>query len=83
MIQFEDVQIRYGNTTVIDHLNLEINTGEFFTFLGASGCGKTTTLRALAGFLAPSRGDIRVKAQSILNVPVEKSGIGKIFQNYA
>ena len=63
MIQFEDVQIRYGNATVIDHLNLEINTGEFFTFLGASGCGKTTTLRALAGFLAPSRGDIRINGQ--------------------
>lgn len=83
MIQFEDVQIRYGNTTVIDHLNLEINTGEFFTFLGASGCGKTTTLRALAGFLAPSRGDIRINGQSIVNVPVEKRGIGMIFQNYA
>lgn len=83
MIQFEDVQIRYGNATVIDHLNLEINTGEFFTFLGASGCGKTTTLRALAGFLAPSRGDIRINGQSIVNVPVEKRGIGMIFQNYA
>lgn len=56
MISFEDIQIKYGNTIIIDHLDLKINTGEFFTFLGASGCGKTTTLRALAGFLTPSRG---------------------------
>lgn len=83
MISFEDVQIKYGNTIIIDHLDLKINTGEFFTFLGASGCGKTTTLRALAGFLTPSRGDILVDGKSIVNVPVEKRGIGVIFQNYA
>lgn len=72
MISFEDIQIKYGNTIIIDHLDLKINTGEFFTFLGASGCGKTTTLRALAGFLTPSRGDILVDGKSIVNVPVEK-----------
>lgn len=83
MINFEDVQVKYGNTVIIDHLDLQINTGEFFTFLGASGCGKTTTLRALAGFLTPSRGDILVDGKSIVNVPVEKRGIGVIFQNYA
>lgn len=83
MIRFEDVQIKYGDNIVIDNLNLHIQKGEFFTFLGASGCGKTTTLRALAGFLQPSKGNIYVEEKSVVNVPIEKRGIGVIFQNYA
>ena len=47
MIKFDNIQIKYGDFIAIDNLNLEINEGEFFTFLGPSGCGKSTTLRAL------------------------------------
>ena len=50
MIKFDNIQIKYGDFIAIDNLNLEINEGEFFTFLGPSGCGKSTTLRALVGF---------------------------------
>ena len=60
MIKFSDIQIKFGNFTAIDHLNLEVNKGEFFTFLGPSGCGKTTTLRSLAGFITPTKGKITV-----------------------
>ena len=47
MIKFDNIQIKYGDFIAIDNLNLEINEGEFFTFLGPSGCGKSTTLPLL------------------------------------
>ena len=83
MIQFSDIQIKFGDFTAIDHLNLEIRQGEFFTFLGPSGCGKTTTLRSLAGFIQPSKGKISVKGEDITYKPIEKRGIGMVFQSYA
>ena len=83
MIEFKNIQIKYGDFTAIDNLNLTVGDGEFFTFLGPSGCGKTTTLRALVGFLTPSAGQILVDGTDFVKVPVEKRGIGMVFQNYA
>lgn len=83
MIDFKNVEIRYGDFVAIDNLNLTINEGEFFTFLGPSGCGKTTTLRALAGFNIPSRGQITIEGRDVTNEPVEKRQIGMVFQSYA
>lgn len=83
MIEFKNVQIKYGDFVAIDNLNLTINQGEFFTFLGPSGCGKTTTLRSLVGFSAPTQGDILVNGQRINDVPIEKREIGIVFQSYA
>ena len=64
-------------------LNLEVEAGEFLTLLGPSGSGKTTTLTMLAGFEQPSRGRIFVAGEDVTAVPVEKRGIGMVFQNYA
>lgn len=50
MIEFKNIEIKYGDFTAIRNLNLTIEDGEFFTFLGLSGCGKTTTLRSLVAF---------------------------------
>ena len=83
MIEFKNIQIKYGDFTAIDNLNLTVGDGEFFTFLGPSGCGKTTTLRALVGFLTPSVGQILVDGTDFVKVPVEKRGIGMVFQSYA
>ncbi len=83
MIAFKQVEIKYGNFVAIENLNLEIQEGEFFTFLGPSGCGKTTSLRALVGFLTPSRGEILVAGRNVVNMPVEKREIGMVFQSYA
>ena len=83
MIEFKNIQIKYGDFTAIDNLNLTVGDGEFFTFLGPSGCGKTTTLRALVGFLTPSAGQILVDGTDFVKVPVEKRGIGMVFQSYA
>jgi ABC-type uncharacterized transport system YnjBCD ATPase subunit len=64
-------------------LNLEVANGEFLTLLGPSGSGKTTTLTMLAGFEQPSAGRIFVGTDDITHVPVEKRGIGMVFQNHA
>jgi len=83
MIEFRDIEIKFGNFTAIPNLNLMIHKGEFFTFLGPSGCGKTTTLRCLVGFIQPTKGSIWVDDRDITNVPVEKREIGIVFQSYA
>lgn len=83
MIEFKDIEIKYGNFVAVKELNLRIEAGQFFTLLGPSGCGKSTILRSLAGFVSPSKGSIRVDNKDITNVPVEKREIGMVFQNYA
>ncbi len=67
----------------VSHLSLSIAAGEFFTLLGASGCGKTTTLRLVAGLLTPTAGRILVDGQDITSLPTHKREIGVVFQNYA
>ncbi len=83
MIEFKNVEIKYGNYTAFENLNLQVGDGEFFTFLGPSGCGKTTALRALVGFLTPTAGQITLDGKDLISVPVEKRGIGMVFQSYA
>ena len=83
MIEFKNVNIKYGDFTAVKDLNLTINDGEFFTFLGPSGCGKTTTLRALVGFNIPASGQIVVDGKDITRESVEKRQIGMVFQSYA
>ena len=83
MIKFDNIQIKYGDFIAIDNLNLDIQEGEFFTFLGPSGCGKSTTLRALVGFLDPSSGSIEVNGIDVTHLDPEKRGIGIVFQSYA
>ena len=82
-IQIEHIEIKFGDFVAIKDLSLTINKGEFFTFLGPSGCGKTTTLRALAGFITPTKGKIIVNGEDITHKPIEKRGIGMVFQSYA
>ncbi|OMH37962.1 ABC transporter ATP-binding protein [Motiliproteus sp. MSK22-1] len=83
-IEFIGVQKSYdGENLVIPHLDLCIRQGEFLTFLGASGSGKTTTLMMLAGFEIPTKGQILMNSQPIQDVPAHKRGMGMVFQNYA
>ncbi len=74
-----------GRETVraVDTVNLLVEEGELVTFLGPSGCGKTTTLRMVAGFELPSAGHITIQGDDMTNTPVNKRGIGFVFQNYA
>lgn len=83
MLKIKDLRINYGQFVAVDNLNITVNKGEFFTFLGPSGCGKTTTLRAIAGFINPSNGRIFINDEDITGVPVERRGLGMVFQSYA
>ncbi|HEY8417104.1 MAG TPA: ABC transporter ATP-binding protein, partial [Limnochordales bacterium] len=78
---------RFDNVVAVDHLDLEIQEGEFVSLLGPSGCGKTTTLRLIAGFLTPDDGTItvgeRVLSQRGHVVPPERRNMSMIFQSYA
>jgi putative spermidine/putrescine transport system ATP-binding protein len=83
-VEFERVQKSYdGEILVVKDLNLSLPQGEFLTMLGPSGSGKTTCLMMLAGFETATHGDIRLKGESINDIPPHKRGIGMVFQNYA
>ena len=73
----------YGQFNAVKQLDLSIRKGEFLTFLGASGSGKSTTLAMIAGFETPSSGEILLNEKSIVKLPSHKRGIGMVFQNYS
>ena len=68
---------------VLRDFNLSIRDGEFVTLLGQSGCGKTTTLRVIAGFIEPSAGDVLFDGKKINGVPPYQRPVNTIFQRYA
>jgi iron(III) transport system ATP-binding protein len=72
-----------GTTRVLDGVSLDIVAGELFFLLGGSGCGKTTLLRLVAGFLTPDAGTIHFAELDVTRTPVEKRDLGMVFQNYA
>jgi ABC-type Fe3+/spermidine/putrescine transport system ATPase subunit len=82
-IALRDVTKRFGATTAVDHVTLDIGDGEMFTLLGPSGCGKTTLLRLLAGFVAVDAGEIRFGERRVDRLPPYARNIGMVFQNYA
>lgn len=79
----KDVTAHYGSTQVLHGLNLSVGEGELVSLLGSSGCGKTTTLRLLAGFLQPTGGSISVAGRDVTGLPPHKRDAGIVFQNYA
>lgn len=88
-IQLNNISKRFGNVTVIDDLNFNIEKGECFSMLGPSGCGKTTTLRMVAGFEDIDEGEIYVgdrlisSAKTKFYLPPEKRNFGMVFQAFA
>ncbi len=82
-IRIRDAVKRYGDTTIIPGLSLDIQAGEFFTMLGPSGCGKTTMLRMIAGFNTIEGGDFYFNETRINDVEPARRRIGMVFQNYA
>ena len=74
---------RFGSFTAVDRMDLKVGEGEMIALLGGSGCGKTTTLRMIAGFTEPSEGTILVNGADVSRIPPYKRNIGIFFQNYA
>lgn len=80
---------RFGKSTAVDNLNLEVPSNSFISLLGPSGCGKTTTLRMIAGLESPTEGEIKIgdrvvfSSEKGIDVPPNERGIGFLFQNYA
>ena len=84
LVRFVGIGKTYdGITPIVDDLNLDIERGEFLTLLGPSGSGKTTTLMLLAGFEAPTAGEILFDGQPLSRMPPHRRNIGMVFQNYA
>lgn len=73
----------FGEVKAVDHVNLDIYDGEFFSLLGPSGSGKTTCLRLIAGFEQPTSGSIQLYGQEVANVPPYERDVNTVFQDYA
>lgn len=82
-IVFENVCKHFGQTHVIDNLDLTIRDGKFTVLVGASGCGKTTLLRMIAGIGPATSGRITLDGRDITDTPPGKRDIAMVFQNYA
>ncbi|WP_100405809.1 ABC transporter ATP-binding protein [Bacillus solitudinis] len=82
-----NVTKKFGKTTALSSINLTVDDGQFVAILGPSGCGKTTMLRLLAGFEAPTDGEIKIDGVQVAHpnktVPPEKRNIGMVFQSFA
>jgi spermidine/putrescine ABC transporter ATP-binding subunit len=83
IIRFENVTKRFDKVVAVDHVNLQIQEGEFFALLGPSGCGKTTLLRMLAGFETPTEGRILIDGKDVAPLPPNKRPVNMVFQSYA
>ena len=82
-LALKNISKHFGDFTAVSDFNLEVNKGEFVSFLGPSGCGKTTTLRMIAGFEIPSTGSITIDGADITNKAPSQRNVGMVFQSYA
>lgn len=82
-VSLKNIKVSFGEQCILDNLNLDIKEGEFLTLLGSSGCGKTTTLRVIAGFIDPVQGDVILNGKRINHLPAHKREVNTVFQKYA
>ncbi|MBR0985156.1 ABC transporter ATP-binding protein [Bradyrhizobium liaoningense] len=82
-LDLKDIGHAFGATVALDEIDLAVAAGELIALLGPSGCGKTTMLQIIAGFLRPSRGEVRFDGARVEHIPANRRRIGMVFQNYA
>jgi len=86
-LQLNKISIQLGGQTIVNDINLELKSGEIGCLLGHSGCGKTTLLRAIAGFEQPTTGEILLRGNKVASpktmLPTEKRNVGMVFQDLA
>ena len=83
ILELEHITKSFGSTQVLKGISLSIKQGEFITFLGASGCGKTTTLRIIAGLETPDAGSVRLNGKDVTGLEPNQRDVNTVFQNYA
>ncbi len=83
LVVFDNVVKRFGDTVAVECMNLEIHKGEFLAIMGSSGCGKTTTLRMLAGLETPSEGEVRFAGQRMNEVGASERDTPMVWQTLA
>src|SRR5574341_2052820 len=82
-LSLRELTKKFGNVTAVDQASLDVDAGEFLVIVGESGCGKTTTLRLIAGLETPDGGTIFIGGAPVNDIPVGRRGVQMIFQNYA
>src|SRR5580698_6054396 len=82
-VEIERVTKSFGDFKAVDYVSLKIYKGEIFCLLGASGCGKTTLLRLLAGFDTPSSGEVLIDGENMAGIPPYRRPVNMMFQSYA
>jgi putative spermidine/putrescine transport system ATP-binding protein len=82
-LEINNLNKNFGKAEAVKDFNLQVEKGEFVSFLGPSGCGKTTTLRMVAGFEEPTSGRVVINGEDITNKPPNQRGVGMVFQSYA
>ena len=82
-VELCEIVKNYKAFRAVDHINLQIRRGDIVSLLGASGCGKTTTLRMIAGLIAPTEGQIKIEGADVTSLPPYKRDVAMVFQNYA
>ncbi|MCC0024522.1 MAG: ABC transporter ATP-binding protein [Hyphomicrobiaceae bacterium] len=82
-VSIKDLTLAFGNLTVLDSLNLDVDQGEFIVLLGPSGCGKSTLLNCIAGLLDVTGGQIFIEGKNVTWTEPKDRGIGMVFQSYA
>lgn len=83
ILRLENISKSFSDTNVLDNISLEIKRGEFITLLGSSGCGKTTTLRIIAGLETPDKGKVYINGTDVTDFEPNKRAVNTVFQNYA
>jgi putrescine transport system ATP-binding protein len=83
IVRIEGLSKSFGTTRAVDDVSLAVEAGEFFALLGASGCGKTSLLRIIAGFEAPDRGRVIIAGKDMTGVPPHRRPVNMMFQSYA
>lgn len=79
-LTIDSISAHYGSTQVLKDLSISVMAGELVSLLGSSGCGKTTTLRLVAGFLQPSSGSIKLGERDLTGLPAHARDIGWSFR---
>jgi len=83
LLELKNITKKFDSLKAVDNLSLTVKDGEMLALLGESGCGKTTTLRMIAGFSKPNSGSVLIDGNEVNNIPAYKRNVGIFFQNYA